>query len=71
MVQIKSKSKLDSWHQAWTESQWTQSFWKETRRLDQRARADLQPSGKKRNSPSMDEAANLTGRKKKTGKLEV
>lgn len=50
MVQIRSKSKLDSWQQAWIESQWTQSFWKATRRLDQRVRADPQPRDKETNS---------------------
>lgn len=51
MVQIRSKSRRDSWQQAWIESQWTQSFWKATRRLDHRARADPQPRDKETNSP--------------------
>lgn len=51
MVQIRSKSTLDSWQQSWIESQWSQSVWKATRRLDQRARADLQPRDKETNSP--------------------
>lgn len=51
MVQFRSKSELDSWQQAWTESQWTQSFWKATRRLDQRARTDPQPRDTETNCP--------------------
>lgn len=66
MVQSRSKSKLDSWQPAWTESHWTQRFWKATRRLDQRAKADLQPKDKETNSPQGVEAAGWTGRKKET-----